>query len=177
MNTVSSSPKATDATQILPYIVNNAGDLKLEIRKHRNSGNFYITLQRTGKRVMFLNFNKVLELYDNIQDVNATLQDVIDGDIEAHYRYHLGRHVYISVDSPYVGVNIRSWFRPGGDVELKPGLGVFINPEEWRGFQHVFMNLQTYIPEIASAKRCSDIHHGQQSMLECLECNPDGYDM
>lgn len=117
-----------------------------------------------------------MELYDNIKDVNAALEEQ-RAKQEVHYKYHLGGHLYIGVDSPYIGVNIRSWFHPNGERELKPGTGVFLKLSEWEKFYNIVISLDIFVPEITSTPRCINTHAGQQSWMECSHCNPDGFDL
>jgi hypothetical protein len=123
-----------------------------------------------------------LEVYTNLRqclgEVASTLEHVCN-DKDAHFKKHLGKNIYVSVDAPYRGVSLRRWFLKPGDVNMDlklPGKGVFLNSHEFDRLQTIDREIiDRIIPELKSVTSCLDNHQGQMSYLKCPFCNPDSY--
>ena len=131
-----------------------------------------------GRRIArkFITFHpaRYLVLRDIMEDVTTTLTQVKQGQV-ADMNFHLGYHIYVNVKSPYVGVSIRQWYRPGGNPtkDLLPGYGIFLKWDEWDTVVKTDITMNDFIPMLSETERCLDTHHGQLSYIACIECNPD----
>ena len=146
------------------------------------------TYMSKQSRVSFISFRKKVNKTPSV--VNLDIQqclrliefaDFITNDIEqmglreVQEKYHLGRHYYATINSPYRGVNVRKWVRAHNSTELKPTrlCGVFLNLKKWEECSNILKCLDDFIPSLRSTKKCSDLHDNQMSWIECVHCNPD----
>jgi hypothetical protein len=92
---------------------------------------------------------------------------------------HLGSNTYVTLKGDYKCVNIRKWFMPEDEEELRPTRkGIALNFT-------IFSMLQEVVPTINAAlgdayistELCehSDSHNNQMGMLRCKTCNPNEY--
>ena len=88
---------------------------------------------------------------------------------------HLGNNVFVQVQSPFVGVNIRQWFQPKEGGDLRPGKGLFLNVSQWNEVCKADDCPDDFVPDLKDTIRCSDQtdHCNQLGFISCLECNPN----
>ncbi len=66
-------------------------------------------------------------------NVTNALKRVADGIGEVAFRRHIGKNIYVAVDSDRQCVNIRQWWLPDGAVEVAPKRsGVCLHTDEWQ---------------------------------------------
>ena len=149
------------------------GEQRIDIRK--------LTSYPTKEGVS-LTLQRYLVFRDCMCDINRALETLQKGE-EVRMRRHLGGNVYMRVNSPYTGVDIRQWFIPK-DLEksndnLRPGKGVFLNIPQWRVLCNEDIHMEDYVPALNDTLRCRDQkdHQNLMGALWCLECNPNRYDI
>ena len=117
---------------------------------------------------------RYLSLRWRMRDITLALDDVVlHKDVK--FVEHLGSNIFVGVKSPYQGVSIRQWFRPGGNInkELVPGYGVFLKKADWSTLVETDSIINNFIPTLKDMERCIDTHHGRLSFIACPACNPD----
>lgn len=121
-----------------------------------------------------LPLKRYLVLRRCMPDITNALKKVMDGG-HIDMRIHLGGNVYAGVAAPYVGVNVRKWYRK--DDELRPGLGLILHPHQWNKLCDVDASLNASVPTLENTVECINQldHQNQLGMLQCSECCPDGY--
>ena len=152
-------------------------DLSAEINVRVFGSVFQLTHKRPNRRMtsIRLNIQKCLALREYLDDIEEDLRK-IRYDNAMDIKYHLGGHVFTSISAPYWGVNIRKWERYGKDNQLRPSFfkGVFIKHQQFNDFAVIVKSLGDFLPILNDTERCMFTHDGQQSAIECFECNPDG---
>jgi hypothetical protein len=98
---------------------------------------------------------------------------------DIHYKEHLGGNMFMQVNFPYRGINLRH-FKNVGDsenVKLIPDVvGIFLKSCEWEEFLKMNEKMVDIIPEVETTLPCSDgiDHCNQEGYYSCLECCPNG---
>jgi hypothetical protein len=119
-----------------------------------------------------LNVMQCLSFVDTLRLIHDDMQDLAKG-ANISSKYHIGKHSYVTINSPYKGLNIRCWYRPLPTDDLRTGYGVFLNMREWKEMECVLRVLHDFIPEMSNMEPCSNTHDAQLSALACTHCNPD----
>jgi len=111
------------------------------------------------------------ELRSSLPGIERSLEQMRNGgDIKE--KHHLGRHVYLQIESPYRGLNLRQWFR-NVKGDLCPGKGIFFKLSEWVEVVDVDQVMDRFVPELKDMEPCSENHNGQLSWIACSNCNAD----
>ena len=99
-------------------------------------------------------------------------------DKEVDLKLHLGGNVYVSVSSKFPLVDIRQFWLPEQETQIKASRkGISLRSSEWEELKQVQPLIEAAIPEISTTIPClmRDDHMNQLGMLACRECNPNGY--
>jgi hypothetical protein len=89
---------------------------------------------------------------------------------------HLGGNIYASKNSGWLTVDLRLWWKPETESELKPTrIGICLRASEWSKIMENMGRIQSFIPEMVDVIPCmqSEDHQNQLGFLRCPECNPN----
>jgi len=130
------------------------------------------------KKGISIPLHRYLILRDSINDINGAIECLQKGE-DTFFKRHLGGNVYIHVKTPYTGVDIRQWYLPEDEKDIKPGKGIFLKINEWKELCNVNECIEDFCPELKQTVRCYDQndHMNQLGWIMCKECNPNGYYM
>ncbi len=104
-------------------------------------------------------FHRFLEAFGDIDDAIT------------NYKYrniYLSRNVFLRVQPQYKTIDIRLWFCNDNEKNnMNPTrYGVNFRFSEFESLKEIALSFKKDIPFI---ERC--FHHGQEEMLQCIECN------
>jgi len=111
--------------------------------------------------------------------VDEAVTDYKQGSKQVNYERHLGNNYYISVKSGYPVVDIRKWFLPEGENEVKPTKkGIALTFGQWEKLKETNKIIEEKLGEqLDQVEFCelSTDHQNQMGALQCPNCNPNGY--
>ena len=116
-----------------------------------------------------------VELLCNLTTIEQTLKDFQEGKTVKLFM-HLGSNVYLSVTNSYRVVDIRKWWIPDNEDELKPTRkGIALTFQEWQSLVNICNQLAEEIPEIKQTIPCSfgTDHSNLLSAMQCRNCCPN----
>ena len=117
---------------------------------------------------------------DHLTDIEEAVMQVEDGEENLMYKLHLGNLVFVTVQSNYRMVDLRTWFVPRQAEEnpsldsLKPGIpGIALKLPE---FRNVLQNLTDIHKSlgIELVEPCVFTHENQEAAVACTVCNSKG---
>ncbi|OWF48793.1 hypothetical protein KP79_PYT14618 [Mizuhopecten yessoensis] len=131
------------------------------------------------KKGIALDLEKWLNLHCWLQDtVNETIEAYDDPVIDADMMIHLGSFYYVSLKQGYPVVNIRRWFLPENEDEIKPQRTcITLTFKQWGKLKDAMIVLQDMFGsemDKVTFRELSDDHQNQMGMVECKKCNPYG---
>ena len=89
-----------------------------------------------------------------------------------HYCNHIGGGVHVSVNTGYLCIDLRKFYRPEQQTEMKPTRqGIALRIKEWYSLKQVIDSINDNFPALGTAVPCyfSDDHGYQE---DCKECYP-----
>lgn len=94
------------------------------------------------------------------------------------YEFHIGHNFYVTVSSPWQCVDIRERFLDGEGKLRSTRRGINLRVPEWEKLKSCVAEIVQVVPELSAARPCyfEEDHMNQVGMLNCVECNPNGYD-
>jgi len=110
---------------------------------------------------------------DNMDKMKQRQQDV-------KLRLHLGGNVFVSLTSGIWCVDIRQFFMPKGEEEVRPTReGIALRFGEYQKLCEIMPMLPDLIPALNSVQLCrlQDDHQNQEGAMQCVECNPNTWNM
>jgi len=96
-------------------------------------------------------------------------------DKSVSYKCSIGGGYYVSITSGFYCVDIRKFFVPFGQTEIKPTRrGLAVRLREWSNWKKIIDTINSTYPSLGTALPCylGDDHQNQIGALECRECNP-----
>jgi hypothetical protein len=158
--------RGTDSRIRLASVVPDGAGKCMEISEfHLKKGGWLKTF-----KFIRLTMQSYAALRLNLKDVSEALSDV-HADKIVNLRIHIGYNIYMTVDSPYKGVNIRQWYRQTNGDDLRPGWGIFLKKKHWDELCDIDKTIENDVQELKLAEPC--FHSGQLSWIACEACNPD----
>ena len=86
-------------------------------------------------------------------------------------KIHIGAGVCISMKSPFICVNIRSWYYNSKQNQWLPSQnGISMKKKEWIQFKSLIAELEQEYTPLFYARECITTH---SSTFPCDECYPD----
>jgi len=111
---------------------------------------------------------------NSIPGIETSVKTLIE-DKPVSYRHLIGGGYYVSVASGFNCINIRTFFLPYGQTDIKPTRrGLALRLHEWMDMKNIIENIDSAYYELGTALPCylRDCHQNQIGTLECCECNP-----
>jgi len=109
-----------------------------------------------------------------IEEVEANVKRLRAGDA-VNYKQSIGGGYYISVTSGFFCIDIRKFFVPYGETDVKPTRqGIALRLREWDEMRKIMDAINNTYPPLGTALPCyfSDDHQTQLGALQCRECYP-----
>ena len=107
----------------------------------------------------------------SIPDIETNVKALIE-DKPVSYRYPIGGGYYVSVTSGFNCIDIRKFFLPYGQSDIKPTRrGLALRLHEGMDMRKIIENVDSAYYELGTALRCY-LRENQIGALECSECNP-----
>ena len=91
------------------------------------------------------------------------------------YKQHIGGGYYVSMTSGFYCVDIRKFFIPYGETDVKPTRrGIALRLWEWEDMKKIIDAINNAYPTLGTALPCylGDDHLNQLGALQCTECYP-----
>jgi len=91
------------------------------------------------------------------------------------YKEPIGGGYYISITSGFWYIDIRKWFLPHGEADIKPtGLELALRLREWHVMKRIVEAINNKYAALGTALSCylQDDHLNQLGALQCRECYP-----
>ena len=91
------------------------------------------------------------------------------------YKQHIGGGYYVSITSGFYCVDIRKFFQPYGETDVKPTRqGIALRLREWDEMRKIMDTINNAYPTLGTALPCylGDDHLNQLGALQCRECYP-----
>ena len=160
--------------------------------KRLDGSNRYITVQRwrgetridirewegdsPSKKGVSLTLNRWKMLCYTVPDIRLAIKRIAIGEKDADLKAHLGGNMYVSVTRGYGRVDIRQFWLPENEEEIKAtrkGIALCLN--EWEALVSYISDIEKAVPEIMTTVPCvlAEDHMNQEGMLRCRECNPN----
>jgi len=119
--------------------------------------------------MLYYRWARLREMVHEIdQHVTALVRDE-----DVAYRSHIGGANYISVSTGIFCVDFRRYFKPSGEVDVKPTRrGVALHLKEWWQLQAMMQLIDASCPELADAVFCAT--NPDHIPSACRECSPYG---
>lgn len=136
-----------------------------EILFNKNDKEYLLTLQRYQ------------QLLESVEDIQKAVNDHKQGK-DVHYMNHLGGNNYVQVNSGFKVVDVRKFWLPQGQIEVRPTKkGIALKFDEFDTLVKLRTEIEQKIPELASVRPCwtGDDHMNQLGALSCSECNPSDF--
>ena len=111
----------------------------------------------------------------SIEEIDGKVQALTLNQDEVKYRNHIGGGFYVTVTSGYPCVDIRKFFLPPKETEVRATRkGVAILLHEWVEMKAVVNSINDKYVTLGTALPCylQNDHNNQLSALQCCECNP-----
>jgi len=109
-----------------------------------------------------------------ITDIDNNVKELV-ADRAVKYCAHIGGGYYVSVNSGFYCVDVRKFYMPYNEKEVKPTRkGVALRLNEWARMKTIVETINSTYPSLGTAIPCyyQDDHNNQVGALECFECNP-----
>jgi hypothetical protein len=88
------------------------------------------------------------------------------------FNYHLGGNHYVSITEGYGRVDLRKFWLPKGEDQIKPTRkGISLTFEAFRNLKDCANVIEKHLPELETVIPC--FHQNQMEMIRCGECNPN----
>lgn len=151
-------------------------EMLIHIRKYekRFDGSLYPT-----KKGIALNLEKwkKLEEWKSAQ-IDSSIEEYKNFE-KVDYMAHLGSNYHVSLCNAFPLVNIRRWFLPEDEQEIKPTrTGISLTLPQWEKLKMAMTVVRDILgDELEKVSFCelSDSHLGQMGYLTCSNCNPNTY--
>ena len=111
----------------------------------------------------------------SIEEINSKVQALTLNQDEVKYRNHIGGGFYVSVTSGFPCVDIRKFFLPPQETEVRATRkGVAILLREWAEMKTVVNSINNKYVALGTALPCyfNEDHKSQLSALQCHDCYP-----
>jgi Transcriptional Coactivator p15 (PC4) len=111
---------------------------------------------------------------DHVVEIDSSVQLLKDNQY-VKLRQHIGGSWYVSVTTGYWCVDLRKFYLPDGQDEVRPTrTGIALRLREWNELKLAAESIRSAYPSIAATKPCylNDDHMNQLSALSCRECYP-----
>jgi len=92
-----------------------------------------------------------------------------------NYKQSIGGGYYISVTTGFYCIDVRKFFIPHGETDVKPTRqGIALRLREWDNMKKIIDAINNKYPALGTALPCylSDDHQNQLGALQCRECYP-----
>jgi len=92
-----------------------------------------------------------------------------------NYKQHIGGGYYVSITSGIFCIDIRKFFVPYGETDIKPlRQGIGLRLREWSEMRKIMDAINNAYPTLGTALPCylGDDHLNQLGALQCHECYP-----
>jgi hypothetical protein len=110
-----------------------------------------------------------------IAEIDSNVRE-LSGNRDLKYRAHIGGGHYASVTTGFRCVDLRKWYVPYGQTEIRPSkTGIALRLGEWEKLRTQLVDsINSEHPVIGTALPCfmSTDHSNQEAALECRECYP-----
>jgi len=110
----------------------------------------------------------------SIPDIETNVKTRIE-DKPVSYRHPIGGGYYVSVTAGFNCIDIRKFFLPYGQTDIKPTRrGLVLRLHIWMDMKKIIENVDSEYYELGTALPCylRESHQNQIGALECSECNP-----
>lgn len=149
------------------------GDKKISVIEYGNDILVEIEAEDDLEKCISLDKTKWKYLCDNIEHIKVAVKHHLIRGREGVYRLHLGKDIFVSVESGIMCVDIRKWYLPKNDVHLQPTRrGVALKLSE---FNELFTTLPTInddIPYFEGVIPCQYTHGENGGVEKCVNCLP-----
>jgi len=91
------------------------------------------------------------------------------------YKEPIGGGYYISITSGFWCIDIRKWFLPHGETDIKlTRSGLRLGLREWHVMKQIVESINSKYPTLDTTLPCymSDDHLNQLDALQCRDCYP-----
>ena len=125
-----------------------------------------------------LTLGRFKELQTLAPFVDQFVKGYNDPNEDSSYSRHLGGNWYVSVTHGYRCVNIRRFWKPEGEEDLRATRdGIALKFQQWEKLMGALDDVESYVPELRDAIPCMmrDDHMNQMGALRCSECNPNDF--
>jgi len=106
------------------------------------------------------------------------MKNLVAGDPVA-YKVYIGGAYYVSITSGLYCIDIRKWFVPYGETDVKPTRqDIALRLRKWTTMRNIIDAVNNAYPSLGTALPCylSEDHQNQVGALQCRECNPFSMD-
>jgi hypothetical protein len=131
-----------------------------------------------SKKGISMTVDNLIDLMYQKERITDALKLVEDEDGEVSFRHHIGRNIFVTVDTGREYVNIRQWCLPEGAEQVVPTRkGICLLTEEWNALLEHATEVEKLVPEVKGGVPCAyrDDHANQVGLLSCSHCNPNTY--
>ena len=100
---------------------------------------------------------------------------ILHADESVTYKEPIGGGYYISITSGFWCIDIRKWFLPHRETDIKLTLsGLRLGLREWRVMKQIVESINSKYPTLGTTLPCymSDDHLNQIGALQCRDCYP-----
>jgi len=151
-----------------------AGQSRISLRqylRYNDGAKLYPT-----RKGISLSVDSWIDLVFEKENISAALKKVKSGEGDVAYRRHIGKNIFVTVDSGREYVNIRQWWMPEGADQVAPSRkGICLSADEWAKVLEQTGDVEKRVPEVRNAVPCAfrTDHSNQMGLLSCSHCSPN----
>jgi hypothetical protein len=105
----------------------------------------------------------------------VNILDAIEKAVEeypSNFKYHLGENHYVSITEGYGRVDLRKFWLPQGEDQIKAmHKGISLTFEAFGKLRDCVPTIDSHIPELEDVVSC--FHQNQLDLLRCSGCSPN----
>jgi len=109
-----------------------------------------------------------------IEQIEENVRKLQSGEVVS-YKESIGGGYYVSITSGFACIDVRKFFIPAGETDIKPTRqGIALRLREWGEMKKIMDQINAIYPSLGTALPCylGDDHHNQLGALQCRECYP-----
>ena len=111
----------------------------------------------------------------SFDEIESKVKALANNSEQVNYRQHIGGGHFVSVTTGFACVDLRKFFVPYGQTEVKAmRKGIALRLPEWGALQKLVETVHNDYPALGTALPCyfQEDHANQIGALQCRECNP-----
>ena len=109
-----------------------------------------------------------------VEQIEDNVRNLQSGEVVS-YRESIGGGYYVSITSGFACIDVRKFFIPEGETDIKPTRqGIALRLREWGQMKKIMDQINAIYPSLGTALPCylGGDHQNQLGALQCRECYP-----